>query len=250
MTLLAGRIAIITGGGSITGIGHATAQAFAREGARVAILDVAETNPEGVAADLGSEHLGLVCDVRDKSACCDCVDQAAATFGSLDILVGNAGVVYGTPILDISKEEFDEVLDVNLRGNFQMAQAVIPHMQRNGAGSIVLMSSIAGQVGGGFFGRSHYATAKSGIFGLAKALARELAADNIRANAIAPGVIDNDFTKGRMTREIKDEIAANVPLGRLGTSEDVANVCLFLASDLSSYMTGTVLSVNGGLLIA
>ncbi len=250
MTLLAGRTAVITGGATRTGIGHATARVFARQGARVAILDLPETNPESVAANLGPEHLGLVCDVRNKGACSDCVDRVAETFGSVDILIGNAGVVYGTPILEVSDEEYDQVLDVNLRGNFHMAQAVIPHMRRNKGGSIVLMSSIAGQVGGGLFGRSHYAAAKSGIFGLAKALARELAPDRIRANAIAPGVIDNDFTKGRMTKEIKEEIAAKVPLGRLGTSEDVANVCLFLASDLSAYMTGTVLSVNGGLLIS
>ena len=142
------------------------------------------------------------------------------------------------------------VLDVNLRGNFQMAQAVIPHLREKGGGAIVLMSSIAGQAGGGVFGRAHYAAAKAGLAGLAKALARELAPEGIRANAIAPGVIDNDFTKGRMTREIKDEMATKVPLGRLGTSEEVANVCLFLASDMSSYVTGTVISVNGGLLIA
>jgi len=250
MRLLTGRSAIITGGGSPEGIGQATARIFAQHGARVAILDLTEMNPEGAAADLGPEHLGLVCDVRHKDACCDCVDRIAETFGGVDVLIGNAGVVYGTPILDISRKEYDEVLDVNLRGNFHMAQAIIPHMRRNKTGSIVLMSSIAGQVGGGIFGRSHYAAAKSGIFGLAKALARELAPDGIRANAIAPGVIDNDFTEGRMTPEIKEEIAAKVPFGRLGRSEDVANVCLFLASDLSSYMTGTVLSVNSGLLIS
>lgn len=250
MALLTGRTAIITGGASSTGIGHATARTFVQHGAHVAILDLPETNPEGVAAKLGSEHLGLECDVRDKNACCDCVDRIAESFGGIQILIGNAGLVHGTPILDVTRAEYDEVLDVNLRGNFHMAQAVIPHMRRNKGGSIVLMSSIAGQVGGGLFGRSHYAAAKSGIFGLAKALARELAPDQIRANAIAPGVIDNDFTKGRMTREIKDNIAATVPLGRLGTSEDVANVCLFLASDLSAYMTGTVIPVNGGLLIS
>jgi len=213
-------------------------------------LDLPETDSEGVAAKLGPPHLGLVCDVRDASACGESVDQLAETFGGIDVLIGNAGVVYGTPVLEITREEYDEVLDVNLRGNFHMAQSVIPHMRRNKGGSIVLMSSIAGQVGGGLFGRSHYAAAKSGIFGLAKALARELAPHGIRANAIAPGVIDNDFTKGRMTREIKDDIAIKVPLGRLGTSEDVANVCLFLASYLSAYMTGTVLPVNGGLLIS
>lgn len=250
MSLLTGRRAVITGGASPTGIGHATAQLFAREGARVAILDLPETDPKGVADELGSEHLGLECDVRNKSACCACADRIAQVFGGIDVLVGNAGIVYGTAILDISREEYDEVLDVNLRGNFHMAQAVIEHMRQSRSGSIVFMSSIAGQIGGGVFGRSHYAAAKSGIFGLAKALARELAADQIRVNAIAPGVIDNDFTKGRMTWEKKEEIASNVPLGRLGTSEDVAMVCLFLASDLSRYMTGTVLPVNGGLLIS
>ncbi|MCG8545468.1 MAG: SDR family oxidoreductase [Alphaproteobacteria bacterium] len=250
MTLLTGRTAIITGGGSRSGIGHATAKVFAQHGARVAILDLAEADPAGAAAALGEDHVGLDCDVTQKDACAACVDDLAERFGRIDILIGNAGLVYGTPILDISGDEYDAVLDVNLRGNFQMAQAVIPHMRRNESGSIVLLSSIAGQVGGGLFGRSHYAAAKAGIMGLARALARELAPDGIRANAIAPGVIDNDFTKGRMTREIKDNIATQVPLGRLGTSEDVANVCLFLASDLSAYMTGAVLPVNGGLLIA
>jgi NAD(P)-dependent dehydrogenase (short-subunit alcohol dehydrogenase family) len=250
MTLLAGRKVVITGGASPTGIGYATAQLFAQEGARVAILDLPKMNPEAVAKELGSEHLGLECDVRNKGACRDCVDRVAQAFDGINVLIGNAGVVYGTAILDISREEYDEVLDVNLRGNFHMAQAVTVHMRRRQSGSIVLMSSIAGQVGGGVFGRSHYAAAKSGIFGLAKAVARELAPDQIRVNAIAPGVIDNDFTKGRMTQEKKEEIAAMVPLGRLGTPEDVAMVCLFLASDLSRYMTGTVLPVNGGLLIS
>jgi NAD(P)-dependent dehydrogenase (short-subunit alcohol dehydrogenase family) len=177
------------------------------------------------------------------------VARTLSAFGEIDILIGNAGVVHGTRILDISMAEYDQVLDVNLRGNFQMAQAVIPTMRARGAGAMVLVSSIAGQVGGGLFGSSHYASAKSGIFGLAKALARELAPEGIRVNAIAPGVIDNDFSKGRMTREIKDEVAKKVPLGRLGRSEDIADACLYLASDMSSYVTGTVLSVNGGLLI-
>jgi NAD(P)-dependent dehydrogenase (short-subunit alcohol dehydrogenase family) len=128
-----------------------------------------------------------------------------------------------------------------------MAQATVPHLEGRGGGAMVFVSSIAGQVGGGLFGRSHYAAAKSGIFGLAKALARELAPLGIRSNAIAPGVIDNDFSKGRMTRPDKQRIAKTVPLGRLGRSEDIADACLYLASDLSAYVTGQVLSVNGGL---
>ncbi len=250
MALLEGRSAVITGGGTRSGIGFATARLFVRHGARVAVLDLPETDSASAAADLDGDSLGIACDVRDKAACLAAVDHAAAAFGAPDILVGNAGVVHGTPVLDIGRDEYDEVLDVNLRGNFNMAQAVIPHMKTAGNGSIVLMSSIAGQAGGGLFGRSHYAAAKSGLFGLARALARELAPDGIRANAVAPGVIDNDFTRGAMTRADKDAIAATVPMGRLGTSDDVANVCLFLASDLSSYMTGAVLPVNGGLLIA
>jgi len=250
MKLLQDRTAIITGGGTPGGIGRATAHLFAAHGARVAILDIEATDPAAAAAEIGPGHLGYICDVRDQAACQAAVAQAAEAFGRIDVLIGNAGVVHGTRIDAITQAEYEEVVDTSLRGNFQMSQAVIPHLRARGEGTIVLVSSIAGQVGGGLFGSSHYAAAKSGIFGLAKALARELAPEGIRANAIAPGVIDNDFTKGRMTREIKDEIAKKVPMGRLGTSEEVAKCCLFLASDLSSYVTGTVLSVNGGLLIA
>ena len=250
MKLLQDRTAIITGGGTPGGIGRATARLFAAHGAQVAILDIEATDPAAAAAEIGPGHLGYICDVRDQAACQAAVAQAAEAFGRIDVLIGNAGVVHGTRIDAITQAEYDEVVDTSLRGNFQMSQAVIPHLRARGEGTIVLVSSIAGQVGGGLFGSSHYAAAKSGIFGLAKALARELAPEGIRANAIAPGVIDNDFTKGRMTREIKDEIAKKVPMGRLGTSEEVAKCCLFLASDLSSYVTGTVLSVNGGLLIA
>ena len=245
--LLKNKVAVITGGASELGIGLATARLFAEHGARVAILDLAEENPEKVAAELGEEHAGYVCDVRERAACLETVEAVAGRFGAIDILIGNAGVVYGTPIKGIAPEEYDLVLDVNLRGNFQMAQAVVPHLEARGGGAMVFVSSIAGQVGGGLFGRSHYAAAKSGIFGLAKALARELAPLGIRSNAIAPGVIDNDFSKGRMTRADKDRISKTVPLGRLGTSEDVADACLYLASDLSAYVTGQVLSVNGGL---
>lgn len=247
--LLENRSAIVTGAGSLGGIGRATARRFAAEGARVALLDLAETDPAAAAREVGDGHLGLICDVADAAACEAAVAQVLDAFGTIDILIGNAGVVYGTRILDISAAEYDQVLDVNLRGNFHMAQAVIPTLRARGAGSIVMVSSIAGQLGGGLFGSSHYAAAKSGIFGLAKALARELAPEGIRVNAVAPGVIDNDFSKGRMTREIKDQVAERVPLGRLGRSEDIADACLYLASDMSSYVTGTVLSVNGGLLI-
>jgi NAD(P)-dependent dehydrogenase (short-subunit alcohol dehydrogenase family) len=245
--LLRDKVAVVTGAASAAGIGRATARRFAREGARVALLDLMECDPAAAARELGPEHVGHICDVRDRAACAATLERVAGELGGIDILVGNAGVVFGTPLEEIDAAEYDLVMDVNLRGNFNMAQAAVPYMKQKGGGSIVMISSIAGQVGGGLFGRSHYAAAKSGIFGLAKALARELAGDGIRVNAVAPGVIDNDFTKGRMTPADKARIAKTVPLGRLGTSDDVAGTCLYLASDLSAYVTGSVLSVNGGL---
>ena len=247
---LQNKVAVITGAASAAGIGRAAARLFAQEGARVAILDLAAEDPAAAAAELGAGHFGAVCDVRDRQACFDTVEGIVEALGGIDILIGNAGVVFGTPVEEIEPAEYELVMDVNLRGNFQMAQAVIPRLKARGGGALVFVSSIAGQVGGGLFGRSHYAAAKSGIFGLAKALARELAPDGIRANAIAPGVIDNDFSKGRMTAEDKARIAKSVPLGRLGRSEDIAEACLYLASDRAAYVTGQVLSVNGGLHMA
>jgi len=241
------KVAIITGAGNVQSIGRAAARAFAAHGARVVLLDVDRAAVAEAAGELGAQ--GYACDVTDAGACRDVVQRAAARFGGVDILVNSAGVVHGTRIMEIARAEYDQVLDVNLRGNFHMAQAVIPHLRERGGGAIVCVASIAGQAGGGVFGSSHYAASKAGIMGLAKALGRELAADHIRVNAVAPGPIDNNFTHGRMSRAIKDAIAREIPLGRLGTPEEVANVCLFLASDLASYITGAVIDVNGGLLI-
>jgi len=245
--LLENKVALITGAASETGIGSATARLFAAEGARTVTLDLPGQDPAAFAERLGAAHRGIVCDVADRESCAAAVDAALAAFGRIDILVNNAGIVRGTRVMDITLQEYDMVMDVNLRGNFHMAQAVIPAMRAAGSGAIVCISSIAGQVGGGLFGSSHYAASKGGIFSLAKALARELAPEGIRVNAVAPGVIDNDFTHGDMTAEIKADIATRVPMRRLGRSGDIANACLFLASDLSSYVTGAVIDVNGGL---
>ncbi|MFT6583908.1 MAG: NAD(P)-dependent dehydrogenase (short-subunit alcohol dehydrogenase family) [Alphaproteobacteria bacterium] len=244
---LNGKVAIITGSANEAGIGLATAQLFAKSGANVAMLDLVANMPSEKAARLGGNARGFVCDVTDQRQCQDAVSQIVESMGRIDILINNAGTVFGTRFTDIKMDEYDTVMDVNLRGNFHMCQSVTPFLRQAGGGSIVCISSIAGQVGGGLFGSSHYAASKGGIFSLTKALARELAPENIRVNAIAPGVIDNNFTKGRMTREIKDEIAGKIPMGRLGVSGDIAKCCLFLASDLSSYVTGAVLDVNGGL---
>ncbi len=249
MKLLQDKVAVITGAGSANGIGRATARLFAEHGARLVLTDADADSLKDAGRELGSEHQSHVFDVRDAERCEKALSEAMKHFGRMDILVNNAGVVHGTPLGEISPREYDEVLDINLRGNFQMAQAAVPHIRKSGSGAIVCVSSIAGRAGGGVFGSSHYAAAKSGIFGLAKGLARELAPEGIRVNAVAPGPIDNDFTHGKMTPEDKARIARGIPLGRLGQPEEVAKVILFLASDLSSYVTGVVLDVNGGLLI-
>ncbi|MCB1806193.1 MAG: SDR family NAD(P)-dependent oxidoreductase, partial [Candidatus Competibacteraceae bacterium] len=148
--------------------------------------------------------------------CRAAIQQAAHDLGGIDILVNSAGLVFGTPILQISEQEYERVMDVNLRGTFNMSQAVIEPMLARGGGAIVCVASIAGQNGGGVFGRSHYAASKAGIMGLAKALGRELGPQNIRVNAVAPGPVDNDFSQGKMTTDMKQQVAQTVPLGRLG----------------------------------
>lgn len=244
--LLTGKTAVITGAGSPGGIGRATAKLFAAEGAVCALTDIDEAGLAEAVAEMGPPHRSYVCDVASAAAVRDTIAAVTADLGRIDILVNNAGIVMGTPFADITEDEFDNVLGVNLKGNFLMSQACLPAMRADG-GAIVCIASIAGQNGGGVFGRSHYAAAKAGIMGLAKALGRELAPLGIRANAIAAGPVDNNFTGGRMTPEIKADLATKVPLGRLGTSDDIANACLFLASDMSSFITGAVLDVNGGL---
>lgn len=247
--LLESRTAIITGAGAERGIGRTTARLFAEHGARTALLDVDGDGVAAAARELGPEHRAYACDVTDAARCAEVAGEVQEAFGAIDILINNAGVVFSTPFMDIGADEYDAVMDVNLRGNFNMAWAVVPHMRRQGGGAIVCISSVAARIGGGLFGTTHYAAAKSGIHGLAKGLGRELAPDGIRTNAIAPGFIDNDFIKGRVTDDMRNAIREKVPLARLGESADVANACLFLSSDLSSYVTGVMLDVNGGMFI-
>jgi len=247
--LLKGKSVAITGAGARLGIGRATARLFAEHGAEIALIDYDKQALADAEREFALPHRVYECDVSDRSQARKTIDQVAADFGKIDILINNAGVVSPSLIDEIDEAEFDHIMDTNVKGNFMVAQAVVPYLRAQKGGAIVCISSIAGQLGGGVFGRSHYATSKAGIMGMARAFARELAPEGIRVNAIAPGTLDNDFTKGRMTDEIKAKIASNVPMGRLGTPEELANACLFLASDMSSYVTGATLDVNGGLFI-
>lgn len=250
MRLLEGRTALVTGAARPNGIGFATARLFAEHGGRVAILDLAREAPEAAAERLGPDHLGVACDVTDAGACRAAAEAALAAWGRIDALVNNAGISQPLKLTEITAADYDAVTDVNLRGTLQMSQAVAPAMRSAGRGSIVCVSSVSAQRGGGIFGGPHYSAAKAGVLGLAKAMARELAPDGVRVNAVCPGFVGGtEITAGKLTPERLAEIEADVPMGRAGTAEEVAGCCLFLASDLSSYVTGSEIDVNGGSLI-
>lgn len=247
--LLANKTAVISGAASLRGIGLATARLFAEHGARVAILDIDEAGAKEAAASLGPQHVGLGCDVADPASCRGAAEAAIAAFGHIDILINNAGISQPLKIMEIAPENWDRVVDVNLSGVLYLSQAFIPHMRARKQGAIACMSSVSAQRGGGIFGGPHYSAAKAGVLGLAKAMARELGPDGIRVNCVTPGLIQTDITGGKLTPEMKEEIKKGIPLNRLGDAIDVARIYLFLASDLSGYVTGAVIDVNGGMLI-
>jgi NAD(P)-dependent dehydrogenase (short-subunit alcohol dehydrogenase family) len=247
--LLDGKVAVISGAASSRGIGLATAKRFTQEGARVVILDLDETPSRAAASDLGSHHRGYACDVTDRAACRSVAGQVIAEMGQVDILINNAGITQPLKLMEIEPENWDAVLDANLRGVLYLSQAFIPHMRGRRQGSIACMSSVSAQRGGGIFGGPHYSAAKAGVLGLAKAMAREMGPDGIRVNCVTPGLINTDITGGMLSDTLRTEILKGIPLNRLGEAEDVAAAFLFLASDLSSYITGAVIDVNGGMLI-
>ncbi len=245
--LLNNQVAIITGAASLRGIGWATAKRFADEGARVALLDLDADAAAQAAREIGPGHRGFACDVRDAERCEAVVKRILEELGQVDILVNNAGVSQRHRLLDSTPQDYDLVMDVSVRGAYNMSRAVVPHMRTRRSGAIVCMGSVAAQRGGGVLGGPHYAAAKGAVQTLAKAMARELAPDGIRSNAVAPGLVDTDLLVGKIDDAGKRTVAEGTPLGRLAVPLDIANACLYLASDLSSYVTGIVLDVNGGL---
>ena len=247
--LLADKTAVISGAASARGIGRATAKLFAEHGARVAILDLDAAGAKRAADEIGAGHIGLSCDVGDLTSCRQAAEQVIAAFGRIDILINNAGLTQPLKLMEVTPENWQLVVDVNLTGVLYLSQAFIPHMRTRKQGSIACMSSVSAQRGGGIFGGPHYSAAKAGVLGLAKAMARELGPDGIRVNSVTPGLIQTDITGDKLTPEMKAEIIKGIPISRLGDAKDVANVYLFLASDLSAYITGAVIDVNGGMLI-
>ena len=234
------KTALITGAGR--GIGRAIAERFAREGARVAVADIDPNTANATATAIGPEALGLAMDVSSKAAVLAGTAQVLDEFGQLDILVNNAGYLVYTTFESCSEENWDRMVDINMKGPFLCAQAVIPHMKARRQGAIINMTSLAAKTGGLAAGPP-YAAAKAGVLTLTIGLARALAPDQIRVNAIAPGVIDTAMTSAPE----HDQLKASIPLGCPGQPEDVASCALFLASDDARHITGETIDVNGGL---
>jgi len=242
---LSGKAAVVTGAGS--GIGRAIALEFARAGASVAVCDVNLDAAEQVAMEIktmGRRAVALKVDVSQKSEVLETVETALSALERIDILVNNAGIYRLTPLEDISEEEWDFLLGVNVKGMFFFAQAVVPHLKKQGGGKIINMASTSA-ISGGLMAGIHYSTSKAEIVGFTRSLARMLAQHSILVNAIAPGRIDTPLIKITPDEDEAD-LKTKIPLGRLGTPEDVAHAALFLASEDSDYMTGTVVNVSGG----
>lgn len=244
-------VALITG--ASRGIGAAIARRLSRDGFAVAINYASnDAEADALVAEIrqaGGTAIALKADVSSAGQVQTLFDTIERQLGRIDVLVNNAGITQPVKTLDITNADFDRIVDVNLRGTLLMSQAVIPTMRSQRSGSIICMSSVSAQRGGGIFGGPHYSAAKAGVLGLGKAMARELGPDNVRVNAITPGLIHTDITGGLLQDERRHAIIEGIPLGRLGEARDVANAALFLASDLSSYLTGITLDVNGGMLI-
>lgn len=243
MALLDGRTAVITGGAQ--GIGFAIAQRFVAEGARVVLGDLNPEATEEAVTALGGAAVAkaVTCNVVDAGQVQALVDAAVDTFGSLDVMVNNAGITRDATMRKMTEEQFDQVISVHLKGSWNGTRLAANIMREAKSGAIVNISSISGKVG--LVGQTNYSAAKAGIVGLTKAAAKEVAHLGVRVNAIQPGLIRSAMTEA-MPQRIWDQKLAEIPMGRAAEPSEVASVALFLASDLSSYMTGTVLEVTGG----
>lgn len=244
---LVGKVAIITG--SARGIGKATAVKFAREGAKVVICDVnVEQVNETVdeLKNMGVEAIGLRVDVTDRESVANLIKETVNAFGKLDIMVSNAGITADNTLLKMSEAEFDRVINVNLKGVFNCGQAAAEYMAQNGGGVILNASSVVGLYGN--FGQTNYAATKWGVIGMTKTWAKELGKKGIRVNAVAPGFIMTPMTE-KMPEKVLEMMKEKSPLKSLGYPEDIANAYCFLASDEARFVTGTVLSVDGGVVM-
>lgn len=242
---LAGKVAVITGGAR--GIGHSTAVKFAAEGARVAVCDINPELMQQTLAEIGSkggEAAGHSVDVTNKQQIAAMVKGVMSRWGRIDCVVNNAGIVMDAQLKNMTDDQFDRVIDINLKGVYNCTRAVVDIMLAQQSGVILTTSSIVGLYGN--FGQTNYAASKFAVIGMTKTWARELGRKGIRANAVCPGFVETPIIK-QMPEQVLQDMAKRVPCGRLGRPEEVANVFAFLASDEASYINGAVISVDGGM---
>lgn len=247
MKILEGKVALVTGG--TRGIGRAIVLKLASAGASIAFTGQRESDAlrqtESDVLNLGVKCKAYISNASDYSLTQELVSEVHKEFGKIDILVNNAGITKDTLLMRMSEEQWDDVINVNLKSTFNFTKAVVPIMARQRQGSIVNISSIVGLNGNS--GQANYSASKAGIIGLTKSVAKEMGARNIRVNAVAPGFIATEMTDA-LPQEVKDEYAKRISLRRLGQGEDIANVVLFLASDLAGYVTGEVITADGGMM--
>jgi len=246
---LKNKVAIVTG--ARRGMGKADALAFAKNGAKVVVSDISQEECQQVVDEIergGGEALAVKCDVSNEKEIEEMVKKTIKKFGRVDILVNNAGICQFKPFLEMTEEEWDRTIDINLKGYFLCARVCAKEMVKQKSGVIVNIASIVmGQIGKGMAGLAHYSAAKGGIAALTKTLALELAPHNIRVNTIAPGAVDTPMVDSAMADpKALEQILAMIPLHRMGKPEEIANTVLFLSSEDSSYITGSVVVVDGG----
>jgi 3-oxoacyl-[acyl-carrier protein] reductase len=244
-SLLDGRRAVVTG--AARGLGEAMAKAFLQQGAAVVIADldadVSRRTAKALAAETGGFAAGIACDVASEDAVRQLTDQAAIELGGIDIWVNNAGILRNKSLAEATLADFRDLIDVHVQGSWLGIKHVAPVMRGRGGGSIINMSSIGGKAG--LAGQTNYSTAKAAIIGLTKAAAKELAPDRIRVNAILPGIINTAMAAMLAPEDLAARIS-DIPLGRLGDAAEIGSAAVFLASDMSSYVTGAMLEVSGG----
>ncbi len=246
--LLTNKVCVIAGAASKRGIGYATALLFAEHGAKVVVIDVAmqEAIVHSLREGANNEHVeGFACDITRRDDCVALMAKIVSMHGRIDCLVNCAGIVRGKSILEIEDSEYEQVLDVNLKGAFNLCKSVLPAMLAQQSGAIVNLASAAAQRGGGLVGGAHYAASKGGVISLTKTIAREFGRNGIRANVICPAMIDTSMLDDLSSERLGDIVSA-IPLNRIGAPREAAGACLFLASELSGFVTGATIDVNGG----